>query len=357
MGTPSAINNMDYSGDYKPSFHRFYDLMKFKVNTILLVSSLYDAFTLEEDGLLGAQISGRYSDLELSSPPQIIRVSSGREALGELERMHYDLVITMSHLIDMDPFEFGRRAKEVQKGVPVVMLVTEAESLPAMQKRTAPGIDRVFYWSGDSALLLAIVKHLEDVVNVDQDTRLGNVRVILVIEDSPRYYSIFLPIIYTEVVSQTQALIAEGLNENEKLLMKRARPKILLAGCFEEAMRIYERYRDYILAVITDVTFPCNGKEEEGAGFRFITAIDRGVPVLLQSLHAEHGTMAKEMGIAFLDKNSETLLNDLRGFFKEHLGFGDFVFRMPDGAEVGRAGDIREFIEVAQRVPADSLLY
>ncbi len=332
--------------------------MKFQISRILLVSSLYDAFTLEEEGLLSEQISGKYEDLALSSPPRVSRVSTGEEALVELGERNYDLIITMPRLIDTDPFEFGRKAKELQPGVPVILLLTDTSDLPNFYR---PGrhdnVDKIFFWNGDSALFMAITKYVEDMMNVERDTELAMTKVLLVVEDSPRYYSIFLPAIYTEIVRQTQSLMAEGLNDHEKVFRKRARPKILLAENYEEAMHIYTKYRKYILGVITDVSYQRNGKREHEAGFQLLEELDDDIPVLIQSSHAECGIKAKEMGKVFLDKNSETLLQDLRDFFKSHLGFGDFIFRMPSGEHIGHASDINEFIEVLENIPVESFIH
>ena len=351
-------DGVDYKGDYKPSFHSFYDLMKYKVTNILLVSSLYDAFILEEEGLLSDQISGEYQDLELSSPPRIMRVDSCESALSELKKRHYDLIITMPRLVDMDPFEFGRLAKEQQPSVPVILLLTDTADIPIFYN---PGqhdqIDKVFYWNGDSALFFAITKYVEDTLNVEPDTEDGLVRVLLVIEDSPRYYSIFLPITYREVMGQTEKLIAEGLNDHEKLFRKKARPKILLAETYEEALELYEKYRDNILGVITDVNYPKDGERLEGAGFQLIKELDEGIPVLVQSSRTEYKKEAERISTPFLDKNSDMLLHDLRNFFNECLGFGDFVFMTPDKMEIGRARDMTEFMHYVQTVPAESIRY
>ncbi|MCK5309401.1 MAG: hypothetical protein KAJ64_02030, partial [Thermoplasmata archaeon] len=351
-------DGVDYKGDYKPSFHSFYDLMKYKVTNILLVSSLYDAFILEEEGLLSDQISGEYQDLELSSPPRIMRVDSCESALSELKKRHYDLIITMPRLVDMDPFEFGRLAKEQQPSVPVILLLTDTADIPIFYN---PGqhdqIDKVFYWNGDSALFFAITKYVEDTLNVEPDTEDGLVRVLLVIEDSPRYYSIFLPITYREVMGQTEKLIAEGLNDHEKLFRKKARPKILLAETYEEALELYEKYRDNILGVITDVNYPKDGERLEGAGFQLIKELDEGIPVLVQSSRTEYKKEAERISTPFIDKNSDMLLHDLRNFFNECLGFGDFVFMTPDKMEIGRARDMTEFMHYVQTVPAESIRY
>ncbi len=356
--TNKGIQEMDYNGDYKPTFHDFYYLMKFRVTKILLVSSLYDAFILEEDGLLTKQISGEYQDLALSSPPQVVRVPSGEEALKELTEERYDLIITMTQLGDLDPFEFGKRAKKIREGIPVVMLATDPGDIPIVQKpEDKEGIDRIFYWNGDSALFLAITKYVEDAINIGPDCEHGMVKAILVIEDSPKHYSIFLPIIYTEILKQTQALIAEGLNEHEKWFRKKSRPKILLAENFNEGLELYNKYKKHLLGIITDIAFHRGEETDKDAGFRFIEKVDRDIPILIQSSDSEHEERARKMNIPFSDKHSETLAHDLTDFLKEHLGFGDFVFLTPDGKEVGRASDIKEFVETVQYVPLESLRY
>lgn len=346
------------NNEIKPSFHGFYDLMKYRVNNILLVSSLYDAFTLEEDGILSERISGEFQDLSLSSPPRVHRSPTCENALADLKKQRFDVIITMSRLVDMDPFEFGRRAKELQPGVPVLLLLTDTADIPLFY---TPGdrkyIDKVFFWSGDSAIFVAITKYVEDSLNLKPDTSNGIVRAILVIEDSPRYYSMFLPIIYSEIMHQTQSLIAEGLNEHEKIFRKRARPKIILAETYEEAIEKYRENSEHILGVITDVTFPRNGREEKEAGFQFVKELDPSIPVLIQSSREEHRAKAEELCVPFINKRSDTLLQDLRDFFKDCLGFGDFIFQSPDGREIARAKDVREFVELAHEVPAEVIRY
>jgi CheY-like chemotaxis protein len=348
---------VDPAIDRKPTFGDFYNLMRFKVTKILLVSSLYDAFTLEEDGLLIEQISEEYHDLALSSPPQVVRVPSGADALRELRNGRYDLIITMSQVIDLDPCEFCRQARHIQEGIPVVLLATSPEDAPIFERPDARHvIDKVFYWTGDSALFLAIIKYVEDRANIEADTAYDVVKAILVIEDSPLDYSSFLPILYTEIMRQTHALIAEGLTEQEKWFRKKARPKILLAETFEEARELYTSYRKDLLAIITDVTYPRSGRIEDEAGFQFIEEIvEQDIPVLIQSHHSAHREGADRLGMPFLNKHSETLAQGIRDFLKQRLGFGDFVFIMPDARQVARVSDINEFVEKIQKVPLESI--
>jgi CheY-like chemotaxis protein len=344
-------------GDYRPTFRDFYDLMKFKVTKILLVSSLYDAFTLEEDGLLIDQISDKYEDLSLSSPPQVVRVPSGAEALRELRQGRYDLVITMSQVIDLDPYEFCSQVRAIREGVPIVLLATSTDNASIYLRPENRGdIDKVFYWTGDSALFLAITKYVEDKMNVAADTAHGMVMALLVIGDSPIDYSRFLPVLYTEIMKQTQALIAEGLNEQEKWFRKKARPKILLAETFEEAEEIYRKYRAHILGIITDATYPRGGTIQDTAGFQFVAeVVHEDIPVLIQSSRQEDQEESEQLGHTFLSKHSEALAQGIGDFLREHLGFGGFVFTMPGGEEVRRVSDIREFLEVIQQVPLASV--
>jgi len=346
-------NDIDYTADYRAGFHDFYVLMKFRVSKILLVSSLYDAFTLEEDGLIFEQISQQYKELALPFPPQVLRVSSGSDGLEELKVNRYDMVITMARISDMTPEEFGNMAKEIQKGIPVVLLLNDAGDLQLHKwDRGDPGYDYIFFWNGDSSLLMAMTKFIEDSKNIDQDIRTGRVRAILVVENNPRFYSVFLPLIYTEIMNQTLSLLTEGLNEHEKMLRKRARPKILLARDYEEASDILRKYSRYIIGVISDISYPKGGMDEEEAGFHLAHEFGEQFPILLQSTRSEHREKAEAMGLPFIFKNSETILKELKEFFNKHLGFGAFEFTMPDGTVVGRAFDINELTDLLPKVPA-----
>jgi len=344
------------NGDFRRGLS---DLMKHRVYDILLVSSLYDAFILEEEGLLSDRISGEYKALSISSsPPTVTRVDDCRLALEALAQKHYDMIITMPRVTDRNPFEFGREAKAIQPGIPVILLLTDTAEIPIY---CIPGkrdeIDKIFYWNGDSALFFAITKFVEDLMNVKADTRDAFVRVLLLVEDSPKYYSMFLPIVYREIMLQTHDLISDSLNEQEKTYRKRARPKIVLAETYEEAVEKYNMYRENILGVITDVTYTRNGEELELAGFELVKSLDEGIPILVQSSDDAHRAKAESLGVKFIGKHSDKLIHDLRRFFKESLGFGDFVFRTPAGAIIGSAGDMAEFLTLLDKVPAESLKY
>jgi CheY-like chemotaxis protein len=335
--------------------------MPFRVREVLLVSSPYEAFMLEEDGPLTERIFTHYSELNLTASPRITHASSAVDALERLRNRRFDLVITMPRLADMRLTRFSRQLKLLEPRMPLAVLAfTEAE-LDLLAGQLEPGlVDGVFLWTGDSRILLAIVKLVEDRLNVEHDTECGGVQVILVVEDSIRRYSSFLSLLYAELMTQSQSLYAEGLNEMHRLMRMRARPKIVLARTFEAAVSSFESYRDYILGVITDVSFPLGGREIADAGFRLVDFIREdtpNIPVLMQSAAPENAPRAEALGVLFVDKSSDILLRRLRDFLKESLGFGPFVFRLPDRTEVARAGDAYEMEEVLATVPAKSLAF
>ncbi|MBN2011630.1 hypothetical protein JW960_20030 [candidate division KSB1 bacterium] len=356
------VNSVNAQIDnYEPRFQGFYDLMPYKVREILLVSSLYDSFILEEDGQLGENILADYYDLELSHAPRITRVSTGELALKAVRDRQFDMIITMLRVSDMDVSTFGRRIKSIRPELPVVLLAYESDiSSQILGEDSIPGIDRVFIWTGDTKILVAIIKLIEDHQNVQHDTDVGNVRVIVVVENSRRYFSLFLPIIYSEIMKQTQALIAEGLNEMHRQLRRRARPKILLAEKYEDGMNLCKQYSKNLLGVISDIRYFKDGVIDPDAGFKFALEIkenDPELPILLMSSQQSNSQRAYETGASFLDKNSISLLHDLRRFILEQLGFGEFIFKLPNGRKVGRATTMRKMEEMLSKVPDESLLY
>ncbi|KAB2888172.1 MAG: phosphoenolpyruvate synthase/pyruvate phosphate dikinase [Desulfobulbaceae bacterium] len=345
--------------DFDPHFKIFHELMPFKVQEILLVSSLYDAFLMEEDGSLATRLINEYHGLNLSRPPKITRVSTAAEAIDIVTRRTFELVITMPFLGSVDAFELGRAIKRIRPALPVILL---AHSLrPSFLERSGTeGIDRIFIWCCEADLLLAIVKNVEDHRNVDSDTQKAMVRVIIYIEDSPFYRSIFLPLIYREVVRQTQSVLDESLNERHRLLRMRARPKILMATGYEEALALYEAYRPYVFAVISDARFSRQGKMDGNAGIELLTRFRDDVPdlpLLLLSSESSLRHVAERIPAMFIDKNSPLIRDEVHAFFLDHLGFGDFVFRLPDGSAVGRAANLVEFEQCVRQLPADSLRY
>ena len=330
-----------------------------RVREVLLLSSQYDAFVLEEDGQLTEQVFSEYKSLSLSSAPNFTHASTPEAALDLLRRRRFDLVLTITREATLDLVEFGKKVKALRSDQPVVALGFESADRQLLRAMVSPeAFDGVFLWSGDAKILLAIIKRIEDSINVDNDIEIADVRVILVVEDSIRYYSAFLAALYPELMKQSQSLFSEGLNRLQKLLKMRTRPKILHALNYEQAMELYDKYRDNILAVISDVGFPVEGKLDPEAGLKLVRRIRVESPdlaVLLQSAQEDLSVKADEMGLQFINKNSPELFYTVRRFLTDHLGFGSFVFRLPDGREVARAADLRELAECIRTVSDESL--
>jgi hypothetical protein len=334
---------------------RFENLMRYRIRDILLVSSPYDYFTLEEDGRLNELLLVDYQQLNLSYAPRITHAATGERALELLQEQPFDLVITMARVGEMAVHVFGRRTKEIQPEIPVVLLAYNTRELALFHEGEA--IDRIFVWSGDARVLLAIIKLVEDLRNVDRDTRAGEVQVLILVEDSPRFYSLFLPQLYSELMKQTGSLMAGGLSLHHKLLRMRARAKILLATDMEQAQELYDRYTPFLLGVISDAGFPNEGSHDSQAGRKFIAQVQRKSPdatIILQSSLPENHKVAGKLGVEFLDKSDPALLKGLRSFMQD-IGFGDFVFRLPDGEEVGRAQDIPGMRKLLPDIPGESL--
>ena len=369
----------DFEENYDLRRQIYHTLMPFRVREILLVSSLYDSFIIQEEGLISELIIGEYQHLLLSQPPCITRVSSGKKALAKLKDHKYDLVITMSKNIGMEPFNFGKKIKNLCPGIPVFLLAIDSDDVNLVKHKDGEiGIDKSFFWNGDPTLFLAIIKYVEDNINASCDTINGDVRVIIMLEDSIQYYSMVLPLIYTEVVKQTQRILSEDLNEMQRLLTRRARPKILLAETFEEGMALYAQYKEYVLGIISDINFKHNGKIDPNAGYEFIQHIkkeNRHMPILIQSSLPENRARSEDIGAYFLDKNSPNLVEEFRRFLLNHLGFGDFVFLLPkrdvyadkhvdletnlhiQTTEIARASNMKEFEQALQNIPLKSIRF
>ena len=358
--TDQAVGNQERP-KLDSDFADFHDLFPYRVRDLLLVCSLYESYILEEDGLVADLIYSKYQELNLSHAPRVSRASTAEEALNLIRHHHFDLVITMTRLGDWDLRKFAEAMKAIQPDLNVIVLADEPRNVARYADLRDRGpIDQIFLWHGDAKMLLAAVKSVEDRRNVEHDTRVGDVRVIILIENSVRFYSSYLPVLYIEIMRQTQALMSEGINPVHKLLRMRARPKILLAETFEEAWSLYQRYRDNILGIISDIGFPREGAMDEEAGLEFarrVKADSPHTPVLLQSSNPAYEAAAAALGACFLNKRSRTLIQDIRQFTLNNFGFGDFVFRLPDGTEVGRAADLAELARVLAQVPDESILY
>ncbi|HOJ03717.1 MAG TPA: PEP/pyruvate-binding domain-containing protein [Bacteroidota bacterium] len=339
----------------------FKDLMRVRVNNILLVSSLYDYYTVVEDGQLTEALFNEYSELNLHYAPHITRVSSGEEALRLMESRDFDLVLSMLRLGDMDLASFCATMKHAHPDIPLFLLSFQSAEFDLFLKSADTArFDNVFIWAGDRTLFLAIIKLYEDVRNAPVDCLEFGVRSIMLVEDSPWFYSSYLPLIYAELITQVQALIEEGRNFADKLLRQRARPKILLARNYEEASQLLRRYGETMLGVISDLSFERGGATDPRAGLllaREARGVNPELPILIQSSSIDLRQEIEHEGLAFVDKGSRVLLQELSDFMTRNFGFGDFVFRLPDGTEVSRARSIREMRERLRYIPGPSLEY
>lgn len=348
--------------DPEQLFEGFDNLMPFRVQDILLVSSLYDSFILREDGRLNELLMGESVELDLKNVPGITHVSSGTEALELVRRQpRFNLIVANLHVGDMDAAELARRVKDAGLDVAVIVLAYDYRAIKEFVARNpVTDIERIFLWQGNVRILVAIVKYIEDKRNVVHDTDAIGVPVMLVVEDNIRYYSSFLPVIYTELITQSRRLISEGLNVAHKLLRMRARPKILLCSSYEEAVDLVMGYREFLFGVVSDVEFPRDGALTPDAGFNLANMVRKvvpDVPIVLQSSRTAFMDRANAEGFVFLRKRSPTLLADLRRFLVEQVGFGDFVFRLPNGMEVARAHDMVGLEKLLYEVPAESIAY
>jgi CheY-like chemotaxis protein len=347
---------------YGNRFQGFQNLMRLRVRDILLVSSLYDLYLFEEDGRLYELIRNEYQGLNLSHSPELTRVSSGYEAISlAKEESRFDLIITTLHIEDMPPLSFVKLAKKSGLNIPIVLLAHDNKELKYLLLNPEINVfDKVFIWQGDFRIIIAMIKYFEDKLNVEHDSKIVGVQSILFIEDNVRYYSSFLPIIYTEMLKQSQRLISEGINLTHKFLRMRARPKILLCSNYEEAWEYYSNYKELILGIISDIDFPREGKQDPKAGLRFAEAVKKEHPdiaILLASTNPKNQEEAKTAEVSFILKNSPTLLYELRQFMNQHFSFGDFIFKTKDGTEVARASDLKGLEDALRMVPAESIKF
>ncbi|HNY03819.1 MAG TPA: PEP/pyruvate-binding domain-containing protein, partial [Bacteroidales bacterium] len=336
-------------------------MMKRRIYQILLISSTYDAFMLEEDGRIDETIFMEYVSLNLRYPPQFIKVTSEQEAFDVLEDKRIELVISMLNIEKTDTFDIAMRIKKQYPKIPIVVLTPFSREVNLkLAQKDLSAIDYVFCWLGNASLLLAIIKLIEDRMNIDQDVQQG-VQVILLVEDSIRFYSSYLPLIYKILLKQSKAFMSEGLNEHQKMLRMRGRTKILLATNYEEAVGMWERYKTSLLGIISDISFMRAGQTDKTAGIRFVEKVrseDQYMPVLFQSTDIEYESVAQELKIGFLNKLSKTLSIELRNYITEYFSFGDFIFIDPkNGREITRAVDLKSLQDKIFEIPDDSLLY
>ncbi|WP_233145435.1 PEP/pyruvate-binding domain-containing protein [Labilibacter marinus] len=336
--------------------------MQKRIQSILLISSSYDAFLLEEDGRIEEQIFNEYVALNLRYPPRFIQVTTAEEALSILQSEPIDLIISMLSVGGMDPFNLSKNVKLEFPNIPIVVLTPFSREVSLkLSSEDTSAIDYVFCWLGNADILVAIIKLIEDEMNAEHDILAVGVQCIILVEDSIRYYSSYLPIIYRIVFNQSKKFMKEGLNEHQKMMRMRGRPKILLARNYEEALDIYQKYKANALGVISDVSFNRGDVKDNNAGIELAQTVkkdDKYMPFLLQSSDINVAQTAKEIRVGFLYKYSKSLLQELKQFLKVNLAFGDFIFIDPKTTkEVGRVSDLKELQEKLFELPDDSLRY
>ncbi len=337
-------------------------LMRKRIYRILIISSVYDAFILEEDGRVDEQIFYEYMSLNLRYPPSFLNATSEEEAFKLLEEEEINLVITMLSGVENFTFRLANEVKSRYPDIPVVLLTPFSREVSMkIEQHKLDSFDYIFSWLGNADLLLAVIKLIEDEMNVEHDVTEVGVQTIILVEDNIRFYSSYLPNIYKIIFKQSKSFQMEGLNEHQKMLRARGRPKILLATNYEDAVKLYEKYKNNLLGLISDITYLRNGVKDNQAGIRLIERIKKDnkyTPLLLQSSEPQNRAKAKALKVGFIDKNSKSLTYELREFIKEYFAFGDFVFKDPDtGEEVARARNLREFQEKVYQIPEKSLLY
>jgi CheY-like chemotaxis protein len=340
----------------------YHDMSPYKVKEILLVSNLYDAFSINRDGKFSEIMLYDYGKLNLTSLPRITGVYSTEETFEQLELKDIDMVVVTIGFNLHRPLKIIKKIKERYPDLPIFILLNNTNHLTYLQKKQKEaGFDKIFVWDGESRIFFAMIKYLEDLKNAENDSRLASVRMILVVEDNPIFYSNYLNVLYKMVFRQTNKIIDEiKMDKLYKVLKLRARPKILLATNYEEAMELFKKYKDNIFVTITDVQFPKNGKIEPDTGFQLIDQIRKEkpqLPIVMLSSDKNQKDKADFENITFIDKNSEDLYQRLIEEVKQKIGFGDFVFKDKEGKPIAKATTLKEFEEVLKKVPQESIDY
>ena len=340
----------------------FANLMNKRIYNVLLIATKYDAFMLEDDGRVDEQIFNEYTSLSLRYPPRFTQVTTEEEALAELKDRNLELIICMPNMDNRDIFAAATEIKIHYPNIPIVVLTPFSKEV---SKRIAnedlSAIDYVFSWLGNAELLLAIIKLIEDKMNAPDDTASVGVQIILLVEDSVRFYSSALPHLYKFVLEQSQMFAKEALNDHQRTLRMRGRPKIKLARTYEEAVRIFNQYRDNMLGIISDMSFMHDGVKDPYAGYKFGQYVRKTgliIPFVLESSEASNKVYAKELGASFIDKNSKSYPQDLRKKIMQRFGFGDFVILNPQTKEeIMRIKDLKDLQKKVFQIPDDSLVY
>lgn len=340
----------------------FMNLMTRRIFNVLIVANPYDAFMLEDDGRIDEKIFNEYTELGMRYPPTFTQVSTTEEASEVLASTSIDLVICMPGNADNDAFDVARGIKAKSPDIPCVVLTPFSHGITRrMENEDLSIFDYVFCWLGNTNLIMSIIKLIEDKMNIEHDIAEAGVQMILLVEDSIRFYSSLLPMLYGYILAQSQHFSTEALNPHSAMLRMRGRPKVVLARTYEEAMELYDRYADNTLGVISDCRFPKGGEKDSEAGLKLLRAIrerNEYVPLILQSSESENRAKAEAEHFHFIDKNSKAMSIDLRDIMEEHMGFGDFIFRDPKThEEVMRVRTLKELQDNIFKIPYDSMLY
>ena len=340
----------------------FVKLMNKRIYNILMVASRYDMFMLEDDGRVDEQIFNEYVSLNLRYPPRFTQVNNNKEALVELNQNHYELIICMPNMDSSDAFDLAIQIKEHYPGIPVVLLTPFSKAVTrSLSRENLSGVDYVFSWLGDTDLLLAIIKLVEDRMNVEHDVKTVGVQTIMLVEDSIRFYSSALPLLYKFVLSESKEFSKEALNDHLRMLRMRGRPKILLARNYEEAVSYYKKYGDNMLGVVSDMSFNVKGEKDKFAGKHlgeWIRLKDTNIPIIFTSSDSENRRHINSVNAVFIDKNSKTFPQDLRKSIKDNLGFGDFIITDPHTKEeIFRIKNLKELQMNIRNIPDDALQY
>lgn len=340
----------------------FVNLMMRRIYNVLIVANPYDAFMLEDDGRVEEKIYNEYMELGLRYPPTFTQVSTTEEAYQVLRTMNIDLVICMPGNADNDAFSVAHDIKAGFPDIHCIVLTPFSHGITKrMENEDLSIFDYVFCWLGNTNLILSIIKLIEDKMNLEHDIEEGGVQMILVVEDSIRFYSSILPNLYNYILAQSKRFSTEALNRHAATLRMRGRPKVVLARNYEEAMALYDKFADNVLGVISDVRFPVGGVKDSEAGLKLLRNIHSRnpyVPLIMESAEAENREKAEAEGFRFVDKNSKKMSLDLRKMMEEHMGFGDFIFRDPKTkAEIMRIHSLKELQDNIFKIPDDSMLY
>jgi CheY-like chemotaxis protein len=340
----------------------FVNLMRKRIYNVLLIATKYDAFMLEDDGRVDEQIFNEYTSLTLRYPPRFTQATTEEEALNELGKRSFDLIIFMPNMVDRDIFGTPKEIKRQYPEIPIVVLTPFSGKVSkSIANEDLSAIDYVFSWLGNAELLLAIIKLIEDKMNAFDDTKSVGVQIILLVEDSIRFYSSTLPHLYKFVLEQSMAFAEEALNEHQKTLRMRGRPKIMLARTYEEAMRIFNDYKENILGIISDISFTHDNENDPVAGYKFCRYVRQEggpIPIILESSEQENLKYAKEMSASFICKQSKTYARELKKKIMQRFGFGDFVILDPHTKEeIMRIKDLKDLQNKIRKIPDDSLRY